>query len=119
MRQFCWGESGYSAIVRDFGRYPIQNWIVHQLVTGPASYSAARSLTVKSVPLPANTAPSHGIETIASEFLATATGSTVARVAAINVTTWTVTFIELSTREADECAIDATTYEVLHVSTAA
>lgn len=35
MRQFCWGELGYSAIVRDFGRHPIQDWTVHQLVNEP------------------------------------------------------------------------------------
>ena len=50
MRQFCWGEPGYSAIVRDFGRHPIHDWTVHQLNTGPADYSSARSLTVTTVP---------------------------------------------------------------------
>ncbi|MDU0479576.1 DUF4865 family protein [Staphylococcus chromogenes] len=119
MQQFCWGKLGYSAIVRDFGRHSIQDWTVHQLLDGPADYSAARSLTIKTVPLPTNTAPFHCIENITSEFLTTATGSTVARVTAVDVTTWTVILVELSTREADKCAIDSTTYEVLHVSTAA
>lgn len=36
MRQFCLGEPGYSAIVRDFGRHAIQDWTIHQLVAGPA-----------------------------------------------------------------------------------
>lgn len=119
MRQFCWGEPGYSAIVRDFGRHSIQDWTVRQLVDGPADYSAARSLTVKTVPLPTNTAPSQCIDDITAEFLATATDSTVARVTAVDVTTWTAILVELSTHEADQSSTGATAYEVLHVSTAA
>ena len=30
MRSFCWGEPGYSSIVRDFGRHSIQDWTVHR-----------------------------------------------------------------------------------------
>lgn len=119
MRQFCWGEPGYSAIVRDFGRYPIHDWTVHQFVAGPADYSAARSLTVKTVPLPVGAAPSHCIEDITADFLATTTDSTVARVAAVDVTAWTVILVELCTREADESSTDVAAYEVLHVSAAA
>ena len=119
MRQFCWGEPGYSAIVRDFGRHSIQDWTVHQLVDGPADYSAARSLTVKTVPLPDGAAPSHCIEGITADFLATTIDSTVARVTAVDVTTWTAILVELSTHEADQSSTGATAYEVLHVSTAA
>lgn len=32
MRAFCRGEPGYSAIVRDFGRRPIQDWTLIDLV---------------------------------------------------------------------------------------
>ena len=119
MRQFCWGEPGYSAIVRDFGRHPIQDWTVQQVVAGPANCSEARSLTVKTVPLPTNTAPSHCTGDITAEFLATATDSTVARVPAIDVTTWTAILVELSTHVADQSPTDVTAYEVLHVSAAA
>ena len=119
MRQFCWGEPGYSAIVRDFGRHSIQDWTVHQLVDGPADYSAARSLTVTTVPLPDGAAPSHCIEGITADFLATTIDSTVARVTAVDVTTWTAILVELSTHEADQSSTGATAYEVLHVSTAA
>ena len=42
MRSFCWGEPGYSAIVRDFGRQPIQDWTIHRIVRGPISYADAR-----------------------------------------------------------------------------
>lgn len=102
MRQFCWGELGYSAIVRDFGRHPIQDWTVHQLVNGTADYSAARSLTVKTVPLPTSTAPSHCIEDITADFLAASTDSTIARVTAVDITTWTVILVELSSHDADQ-----------------
>lgn len=116
MRQFCWGEPGYSAIVRDFGRHSIQDWTVHQLVGGPADYTAARSLTVKTVPLPTNTAPSRCIDGITAEFLDATTDSTVARVTAVDVTTWTAILVELSTHEADQSSTDVTAYKVLHIS---
>lgn len=119
MRQFCWGEPGYSAIVRDFGRHSIQDWTLHQLVAGAAEYSDARSLTVKNVPLPASAAPSDCIEGTTADFLAVNTDSTVARITAIDVTTWDAILVELSTREADESSTDVTAYEVLHVSAAA
>ena len=45
MRSFCWGEPGYSAIVRDFGRQPIQDWTIHRIVRGPIPYVDAHSLT--------------------------------------------------------------------------
>lgn len=119
MRQFCWSEPGYSAIVRDFGRQPIEDWTVHQLVLGPANYSEARSLTVKAVPLPTSDAPSRCIDGITAEFLSKATDSTVARVTAIDVTTWTAILVELSTHESDQSSTDVTAYEVLHISAAA
>lgn len=119
MRQFCWGEPGYSAIVRDFGRHPIHDWTIHQLVTGPADYSAARSLSVKTVTPPSNTAPSNCIDDITSEFLAATTDSTIARVTAVDVTTWNVILVELSTHETNQSTTGATAYEVLHVSAAA
>ena len=53
MRSFCWGESGYSSIVRDFGRQPIQDWTVVRLVPGPAPYADARSLTAGRADRPA------------------------------------------------------------------
>ena len=49
----------------------------------------------------------------------TTTDSTVARVAAVDVTAWTVILVELCTREADESSTDVAAYEVLHVSAAA
>lgn len=116
MRKFCWGEPGYSAIVRDFGRHPIQDWTVHQLAHGPADYSAARSLTVNTVSLPTNIAPSKCIDDITAEFLAMTTDSTVVRVTAVDVTTWTVILVELSTNKADQSSTDVTAYEVLHIS---
>lgn len=118
MRQFCWGEPGYSAIVRDFGRHPIHDWTVQQLKRGPAGYSLARSLTVTTVSLPVGVAPSQCLEGITADFFGSACDSTVARVSAVDVTNWEVVLVELSTCEADESSTDATTYEVLHVSTA-
>ena len=118
MRQFCWGEPGYSAIVRDFGRHPIHDWTVQQLKRGPAGYSLARSLTVTTVSLPVGVAPSQCLEGITADFFGSACDSTVARVSAVDVTNWEVILVELSTCEADESSTDVTTYEVLHVSAA-
>lgn len=119
MRKFCWGELGYSAIVRDFGRQPIQDWTIHQLVDGPADSADAHSLTIATLPLPAGATPAHGLEAITKEFLASATDDTVALVTAVDVTTWNVIRVELSSRGADQIAVGAVSYEVLHVSTAA
>ena len=52
MRSFCWGEPGYSSIVRDFGRHPIQDWTVHKLVKGTTPLTQARSLNIQTVTLP-------------------------------------------------------------------
>lgn len=119
MRAFCWGEPGYSAIVRDFGRQPIQDWTVHRLVDGPADYADARSLTIGSVPLPADVAPSRSLDALTERFLEGAGTSTVALVTAVDVTSWTLVLAELSSAPADQNARESTSYEVLHVSTAA
>ena len=71
------------------------------------------------MPLPASAAPSDCIEGTTADFLAVNTDSTVARITAIDVTTWDAILVELSTREADESSTDVTAYEVLHVSAAA
>ena len=81
--------------------------------------SAARSLTVKTVPLPTSTAPSHCIEDITADFLAASTDSTIARVTAVDITTWTVILVELSSHDADQSPTNAIAYEVLHVSATA
>lgn len=119
MRNFCWGEPGYSAIVRDFGRQPIQDWTVHQLVDGPADYTQARSLRITSVPLPTGVAPVHCLDAITQRFLASADESTIALITAVDVTSWNVILVELSSSHADQTAADAISYEVLHISTAA
>lgn len=119
MRKFCWGELGYSAIVRDFGRQPIQDWTVHQLVDGPADSADARSLTITTLPLPADAAPSRSLEAVTEEFLSSGTDDTVALVTAVDVTTWNVIRVGLSRQEAGQSATGAISYEVLHVSTAA
>lgn len=118
MSNFCWGEPGYSAIVRDFGRQPIQDWTLHQLVDGPAAYTEARSLTIATSPLPFGSAPSTCLDAVTEDFLSSATGSTVALVTAIDVTSWNAILVELSSREADQSSADAVTYEVLHISSA-
>lgn len=116
MRNFCWGEPGYSAIVRDFGRHPIQDWTVHRLVDGPAAYREARGLTVTTVPLPAGAAPSQCLDDVTGEFLDGATEAIVALVTAVDVTGWNVILVELGTGEADQSRPDVMAYEVLHVS---
>lgn len=117
MRAFCWGTLGYSAIVRDFGRQPIQDWTGIALVRGPRDFAAARSLTMRSVALPDGIAPADSIPGSTDEFLAGADPDTVARVAAVDMATWHVILVELSTRAIGAAAADATEYEVLHVST--
>lgn len=119
MRAFCWGEPGYSAIVRDFGRQPIQDWTVVGLVEGPAAASEARGLTRRTVALPDGVAPSAAMDAATSGFLAGGGPGTVCRVAAVDVTTWTVVLVELTTREVAQDAPDVAGFEVLHVSTGA
>lgn len=119
LRSFCWGEPGYSAIVRDFGRQPIQGWTVDQLIDGPATYDEARSLTVTNVPLPTGVAPSQCLAAMTDQFLASIEHSTVALVTAVDVTAWSVALVELSSKSADQSRGDAVCYEVRHVSSAA
>ena len=118
MRSFCWGEPGYSAIVRDFGRQPIQDWTVAQLVPGPASYTETRSLTMSTVQLPEGEAPSQCLDAVTQPFLTQVDDQTVNRLAAVDITTWTVVLVELSCRPAEQTDPRLTGYEVLHVSTA-
>lgn len=119
MSNFCWSEPGYSAIVRDFGRHPIQDWTVAKLVQGPAEYAAARSLTMKTVKLPDSAAPSQCLPAIIEPFLSASNECTITRLAAVDVTTWSVILVELSAAELDQAAVGQTTYEVLHVSASA
>ena len=116
MRSFCWGEPGFSAIVRDFGRHPIHDWTVHQLVEGPAAYAEARSLTLATSPLPPNTPPSRLLDAFTAEFVADAKDTTITLVTAVDVTNWNVIFVELSSQPATQDMTDAAAYEVLHVS---
>lgn len=115
MRAFCWGEPGFSAIVRDFGRPPIRDWTIVGATEGPVALDAARSFTIRTVPLPDGATPSHVIGGMTEEFLATATATTARRVAAVDVTTWTVVLAELSGVPVSYDG-DTTAYEVLHVS---
>lgn len=119
MRNFCWGEPGYSSIVRDFGRQPIQDWTVHKLVAGPGDYSQANSLSITSVPLPTGVAPVHCLDAITEQFLSNVGESTIALVTAVDVTMWNAVLVELSSDPADQSTTDSISYEVLHVSTTA
>ena len=116
MRSFCWGEPGYSSIVRDFGRHSIQDWTVHKIARGPSSYASARSLSLQTVSLPDDVAPSACVENLSAAFLSEEDGETVARVAAVDVTAWNLVLAELSAARADQSGTGRTVYEVLHVS---
>lgn len=119
MRAFCWGEPGYSSIVRDFGRHPITDWTVVRVEDGPADHAATRSLTLTTRALPAGVAPSEGVETLTRDFLGTCHADTVSRVAAVDVTTWTVVLAETSAAPPDQRRAATTgtaAYAVLHVS---
>ncbi|MEU2721849.1 DUF4865 family protein [Streptomyces smyrnaeus] len=116
MRAFCWGEPGYSAIVRDFGRRPIQDWTLVNLTEGHRSLDQARSMSITTQPLPAGAAPVDVIEDLTEDFLASVGPSTIRKVAAVDVTSWTLLLAELN---ADQPTADheaAISYRVLHVS---
>ena len=115
MRSFCWGEPGYSAIVRDFGRRPIQDSTVIGITEGSAPLDSARFMSITTQPLPGGIAPSQVIDELTQDFLASIRPSTVRRIAALDVTTWTLLHAELSA-EAPAPNSGVTTYEVLHVS---
>ena len=119
MRSFCWGERGYSAIVRDFGRHPIQDWTVADLVDGPAPLGQARSMTITTRPLPEGAAPAEVIGDLAGEFRAGAGPATVRRVTAVDVTSWSIVLAELSAASSADLGrpgAGQATYDVLHVS---
>ena len=118
MRSFCWGEPGYSSIVRDFGRHPIQDWTVHRVIHGKKPLIRARSLTMRTIPLPEDTAPSQVIEPLTTDFLSGGDGDTLCRITAVDVTTWNLIQVELSQAEPDYTQPGVTAYEILHVSTA-
>lgn len=118
MSSFCWGDPGYSSIVRDFGRHPIQDWTLHDLVHGTADYASARSLSVQMIALPIDAPPSHCVGPMSAEFLASPDNDTIARVAAVDLATWTLILVELSVKAADQTTMDRSVYEVLHVSAA-
>jgi len=121
MRAFCWGDPGYSSIVRDFGRHPIQDWTLHRLVNGPADYDQTRSLTVKTVGLSTKDAPGIALQNTTEHFLTHVSDTTVALVTAVDVTTWNLILVELTTQEVDHASVEADTvaYDVLHLSTSA
>lgn len=143
MSSFCWGEPGYSSIVRDFGRHPIHDWTLHEIAYGPAGYAKARSLSIQKISLPAGATPSSHVERLSTAFLSDTNVDTIARVTAVDVCTWTLILVELSAKAANQTAVnsadagttathslpgdeitmkdialDRVTYEVLHVSTA-
>lgn len=118
MRAFCWGEPGYSSIVRDFGRHPIQDWTVHRVIRSPRPFTEARSLTMRTIPLPEGAAPSQVIEPLTTDFLSGGDNGTLCRLTAVDVTTWNLIQVELSQAKPDYTQPGVTTYEVLHVSTA-
>lgn len=118
MRRFCLDDPGYSSIVRDFGRRPIQDWTVIDVAHGPADLEAAQVLTLSEHTLPAGAAPSAVVPTLTGPFLDSPTTRTARRIAAVDVTTWTVILVEIGT-EADPAGTDGARYEVLHVSVGA
>ncbi len=116
MRAFCFEEPGYVNIVRDFGRHPIQNWTVAGLATGPADAAVARSATIAKHPV-AEGAPGDRVRELSDDFLRTLSNHTVWRVAAVDVTSWTLLLVEISTEAPVGAVADGEQgYEVLHVS---
>lgn len=117
MRAFCWGEPGYSSIVRDFGRHPIQDWTIVDVARGPANVADAKSLVLIEDRVPVDAAPAEAIEALTRNFLDSSDPDTVWRVAAVDVTTWTVILVEVSAAAVPrQSAVEGASYEVLHVS---
>ena len=71
------------------------------------------------MPPPTSTPPTLSLEVKTAYFLAASTDSTIARVTAVDITTWTVILVELSSHDADQSPTNAIAYEVLHVSATA
>lgn len=119
MRAFCWGEPGYSAIVRDFGRHPIHDATVVGVTDGPTGYGDVRGLVLGERPLPEGEAPSRVVDDLTGGFLASAPDTTAARVATLDVTTWTLGLVELVSSRPDQSPRPdgSIAYEVLHVAT--
>ncbi len=118
MRAFCWGEPGYSAIVRDFGRRPIQGWTVDRIARGARGYADARSLRIETLALPETAPPSQQVATLGDGFLGDIGGDTIAKVAAVDVSSWTMILVELSAAAPAREDTGAVVYEVLHVAAA-
>lgn len=116
MRAFCWGDLGYSSIVRDFGRRPIQDWTVVNVTNGPAHLKDAKSLALTTHPLPGGMTPAQAIDALTRDFLHTTTPDTVWCVAAVDVTTWTLILVEISTTAPHQDNPSCASYEVLHIS---
>ena len=74
-------------------------------------------MSIETVSLPVEVAPSECIEEFAVGLLRSSDDDTVARVVAVDVTSWNLIRVELSVKEADQVFMNRTTYEVLHVST--
>lgn len=103
------GEPGYSSIVRDFGRHPIQDWTAHRVIHGKKPLAQARSLTMRTIP---------GHRAVDDGFSVRWRNGTLCRITAVDATIWNLIQVELSQTEPDYAQPGVTIYEVLHVSTA-
>ena len=97
---------------------PIQDWTVHKLIKGTTPLTQAHSLNIQTVTLPEFAVPSEIIEPLTADFLNGQNANTLCRLAAVDVTTWKLIQVELSSANSDHTQPKTTSYEVLHVSTA-
>ncbi len=116
MRRFCWGgDPGFGSIVRDFGRKPIRDWTIAGVAEGPVALGEATTMAIRTHALPDDVEPALVVDDLARDFLASPSQTTSRRIAAVDVTTWTLLLAELGSHA--EAAAEAAVYEVLHVST--
>ena len=73
-------------------------------------------LTLTTVPLPVDVAPSLCLDSVTQDFLNSIADSTVTLVTAVDITNWNAIFVELSNRESDQSVTGSLSYEVLHMS---
>ena len=73
---------------------------------------------MSTVQLPEGEAPSRCLDAVTRPFLTRTDSQSVTRLAAVDITTWTVVLVELSCRPAEQTDPRLTGYEVLHVSAA-
>lgn len=114
MRRFLWGGVGFAGIVTSFGRPPVLDWTVAEVVEGPAHDREPTWATRDLTPLPEGAVPDLAVPAAVARARSSWSDTTHTSVVAVDTTTWTVCQFQLHTRRPDDS--DGELYEVLHLS---